>query len=138
MKNSECENLFHTFQTGMIIEIFYGSIWSPITDIEEDAHRGWICETEEGETIELLLIPTDNVNFVNNPTHKTAQDIIRGRLRDCPGNLQVLVEHEDGLYHRIERIEGQYVKPCTDFTETECFIGCEEEDEGAIRVMVID
>jgi hypothetical protein len=137
MKNNECENLFHTLQTGMIIEIFYDNMWSPIIDIEEDAHRGWICETEEGETIELLHVEVATINFINNYTHKSAQDIIHGPLRSCPSDLPVLIEH-DGLCYSINRIEGQYVKPYKDFTETKCFIGCEEGEEGAIRVMVID
>lgn len=58
----ECEESYYKWEHVMSGQIFIDSIWQDIIDIEEDAHRGWICETSE-ETIELSNIEVNHIRF---------------------------------------------------------------------------
>ena len=55
MTYEECTNIYYNWQRHISGQIFIDGIWLNIIDIEEDAHRGWLCQTEKG-TIELSSI----------------------------------------------------------------------------------
>ncbi len=68
MNYKQCEDLYTEFEMGNEIKILINNEWIRISDIEEDAHRGWICVTESGKTLELSKInPKDiKVNYDKN------------------------------------------------------------------------
>ena len=58
----ECIQIYHKWEHYMSGQIFIDNIWEDIIDIEEDAHRGWICKTSKG-AIELSDIEVCHIQF---------------------------------------------------------------------------
>jgi hypothetical protein len=62
MTYQECENAYDKWKHFISGQIFIDGIWEDITDIEEDAHRSWICKTSK-TTIELSDIQFCHIQF---------------------------------------------------------------------------
>ncbi len=62
MTYKECDNAYNKWERLMSGQIFIDNIWEDIIDIEEDAHRGWICKTSK-EIIELSDIEVCHIQF---------------------------------------------------------------------------
>ncbi len=61
MNYEQCEQLYKEFEMGDEFKILINNEWVSIADIEEDAHRSWICVVESGETLELRKIDPQNI-----------------------------------------------------------------------------
>ena len=62
MTYKECNNAYNKWERLQSGQIFINHVWETIIDIEEDAHRGWICKTSK-ETIELSDIERYLISF---------------------------------------------------------------------------
>ncbi len=62
MTYKECENAYNKWERLMSGQIFIDNIWEDIIDIEEDAHRSWVCKTSKG-IIELSDIEVCHIQF---------------------------------------------------------------------------
>lgn len=59
MTYEECEKLYESFEKGDIIEYYMRSDdykgWAVVSDIEEDAHLGWIASFDHTQTYVKLM-----------------------------------------------------------------------------------
>jgi len=62
MNYNECENIYDKWKHLMSGQIFIDSMWEDIIDIEEDAHKSWVCKTSN-KTIELSDIDIRHIYF---------------------------------------------------------------------------
>lgn len=62
MTYEECENVYNKWEHLLSGQIFIDGIWEDILDVEEDAHRGWVCKTSK-TIIDLLSIEVCHIQF---------------------------------------------------------------------------
>lgn len=67
---------------------------------------------------------------------KTIDDV-RRRLKQAPGDLKLMIM-DDGLCYPINKIKTCYVIPTKNWDGEECFIGADEDQKGAIQIMLIE
>ncbi len=63
MDYKQCEELYKEFEMGNAIKILINNKWISISDIEEDAHRSWICVVDSEKTLELSKIEPKNIKI---------------------------------------------------------------------------
>jgi len=62
MTYEECTKIYYKWERCIHGQILIDGIWKDIIDIEEDAHRGWLCKTSKG-SIELSSVEFCNIQF---------------------------------------------------------------------------